>query len=381
MKRVRSRNEPGSPIRVLHVFHELRRSGAESMMYSARDLWAEQGVECELVAVGGTAGDFAPDLAARGYPIHRLAPSRTALLTGFAALMRKRRPDVVHIHTERAGFWLALISRLHGARVVQSVHSIFSFTGTLRWERRMQRRIARRLGVTFVAVGLDVADNEMERFGNTTEVVWNWVDLERFSPPTAEQRARSRRALGVQDSDVVVITVGNCWSLKNHTLVIEAMDLPSMPSDVVYLHVGDHSIGVGADERRRAARQEREGRVRFLGVRSDVAELLGAADLFVMPSDLEGGTVAAIEALATDTPVLLGDSPGLRDFRQLSDSVRLTRLDPAAIAAGITEFCRSRSTDPPDGRYRSIATRWFDPRRGTARYCALYRRTTSNGPR
>lgn len=373
------------PLRVLHVFHELRRSGGETMMFTAHDLWTELGLECELVAVGDSVGDYAPALAARGYRIHHLRPSPAALLAGFLRLLVTRRPDVVHIHTERAGFWLALESRMSGARVVQTVHSLFEFTGSLRVERRIQRRIARWLGVTFVAVSESVAETERENFANTTEVIRNWVDLDEFAPATPEQRADVRRSLGLSDTDFVVLTVGNCWSLKNHALVIEAMALDSTPPDVVYLHVGDDSVDVGADERRLASRSANAGAIRFLGTRSDVPALLHASDLFVMPSAYEGASVAVIEALATDTPVLLGDSPGLREYRSLSDRIRLTALDPDAISAAIGEFRSLRSSGTPARGGRAIATRWFDPHRGTAHYAEVYRRRTArrtpDGPR
>jgi len=363
------------PIRVLHVFHELRRSGAESMMATAHDLWAPLGIDCELVAVGETVGDFAPDLAGLGYRIHHLRPTRLALLGGFLGLVLRRRPQVVHLHTERANFWLALEARLLGRRVIQSVHTMFPFTGSLRTERRIQRRIARMLGVVYVSVGPSVARHEAEVFDNPTVVIRNWVDLERFAPPTPTARADARRSVGVHDDEFMVLSVGNCWSMKNHMLIIAAMDEPAMPAEVVYLHVGDDSVGSGPDEKRRAAGASNAGAIRFLGSRSDVPTLLHAADLFIMPSDYEGSAVSVIEALATGTPALVSDAPGLRDFRELCDSVRLTALDPASIAESIATVVAERRRTPADAdEGRRVAENWFDPAMGAARFAALARR-------
>ena len=381
MNGLRNRTRNHRPIRVLHVFHELQHSGGESMMYTAHDHWVAQNVDCELVAVGETVGDFAPDLAVRGYRIHHLRPTRFALLAGFLLLQLRRRPDVVHIHTERASFWLALQSRLLGKRVVQTVHTMFPFTGSLQTERRLQRRIARRLGVTFVAVGPSVAHHELVHFGNTAEVVRNWVDLERFAPASPEQRARARCEPGLRDDDFTVLTVGNCWEMKNHSLVIEAMALATTPSDVVYLHAGDDTIGHGAAERRLADERVGGDAVRFLGTRSDVPRLLQAADLFLMPSEYEGSAIAVMEALATETPVILGDSPGLRDFSALAAGVRLVALDPESISVAIAEHRRSLEDGTRRWWGRAVATRWFDPARGAARYAEIYRGQPPGGPR
>ncbi|MFM8862493.1 MAG: glycosyltransferase [Acidimicrobiia bacterium] len=362
-----------APLRVLHVFHELRRSGAETMMHCARELWTEEGIDCELVAVGESMGDFAPELAARGYRIHHLQPGPRALMTGFLALLRRDRPDVVHIHTERAGFWLALLARSFGAGVVQSVHTMFAFTGPLRAERRVQRWIMRRLGVRFVAVSPDVADHERAHFGNFAEVILNWVDLERFTPASSDERSAARRSLGVGDDDFVVLTVGNCWSMKNHSLVIEAICHPTTATDVVYLHVGDDSVDAGPAERRMASDSLRAPAIRFLGARPDVPMLLHAADVFVMPSSYEGSGIAAVEALATDTPVIVGDAPGLRDLHLLDPEVRLVPLDADAIADAIAKVRRALELGELGGRGRETAVRWFDPVSGTARHAVLYR--------
>jgi len=366
--------EPRRPIRVLHVFHELRHSGGESMMHTARDLWIEQGIDCELVAVGETVGDFAPDLAARGYRIHHLRPTRWALMSGFFTLVRRRRPDIVHIHTERAGFWLALVSRLLGSRVVQSVHSMFPFTGALRRERRVQRRIARRLGVRFVAVSPDVAEHERSQFANSAEIIRNWIDLDRFAPATPAERESARRSLDLSADDFVVLTVGNCWTMKNHALVVEAMGHSAIPARAVYLHAGDHSVGTGTDEQAMAERSSRSAAIRFLGTRDDVPRLLHACDVFVMPSSYEGSGLAAIEAMATDTPVVVGDSPGLRDLHRLDPSVRLVTLDAEAIATAIAQVDHGARSGTLEVHGREIALRWFGPNVGTSNYAALYSR-------
>ena len=270
------------------MFSDLRHSGGEVMMRVASDLWAEHGVVCEIVAVADVVGPYAHTLEEAGYRIHRLSPLVPRLLTSFPRLLRAVKPDVVHLHIERANFWLALQALGSGARVVQTVHFCFPFSGALRMERTIQRRVLSKLGVDYVAVGPSVALNEWRIFHNPTEIIWIWCDLETFSPATSADRDAARGALGLHGDDQVLVSVGNCALVKNHESILRAMATASMPSNVVYLHVGDDSSKAGVDERRLAATLGLGDRVRFLGTAEDVRRVLHAADLFVMPSHIRG---------------------------------------------------------------------------------------------
>jgi glycosyltransferase involved in cell wall biosynthesis len=291
------------------------------MMRVASDLWAEHGVECEIVAVADVVGPYARTLEDAGYRIHRLSPSAPRLLTSFPRLLRAVKPDVVHLHVERANFWLALEALGSGARVVQTVHNCFPFSGALRMEGTIQRRVLSNLGVDYAAVGPSVGLNEWRIFRNPTEIIWNWCDLETFSQTTDADRDAARGALGLHGDDQVLVSIGNCSPVKNHESILRTMATASTPSNVVYLHVGDDSGEAGAAERRLAASLGLGDRVRFLGTVEDVWRVLHAADLFVMPSHYEGLPMSAVEAVATGTPTLVTPVPGLRDIAALSSAI------------------------------------------------------------
>ena len=370
-----SRTDPAAPLKVLHVFSELRYSGGEIMMRVASDLWAQHGVECEIVAVADAVGPYALTLEDAGYRIHRLAPSAPRLLTSFPRLLRAVTPDVVHLHVERANFWLALEALGSGARVVQTVHNCFPFSGALRMERTIQRRVLSNLGVDYAAVGPSVALNEWRIFHNPTEIIWNWCDLETFSQTTDADRDAARSALGLHGDDRVLVSIGNCSPVKNHQSILRALATESMPSKVVYLHVGDDSDATGAAERKLAASLGLGDRTRFLGTVEDVCRVLHAADLFVMPSHYEGLSISAVEAVATGTPTLVTSVPGLRDIAALSSAIDTLGAEPAALSQAIARCLVRKDRDQRSRDLRATAERWFSPPRGVAQYADLYRPT------
>jgi glycosyltransferase involved in cell wall biosynthesis len=82
---------------------------------------------------------------------------------------------------------------------------------------------------------------------------------------------------------------------------------------ITYLHVGQERRE--REERKLAAELRVADQVHFLGVVLDIAPILQAADLFLMPSTHEGFGVAACEAMGAGLPVILSDVEGLRDLR------------------------------------------------------------------
>jgi glycosyltransferase involved in cell wall biosynthesis len=356
---------------LLFVLGELTRSGAERMLESSAGLWQGAGFEPHILAVGAGPGDFAPVLAACGYHIHHVRFARSpAFIAALAAVHRRIGADIVHIHIEQATFWHALVARLvrPRARLVRTVHGIFRFHGLLRARRAAQRWFMRRmLGVRFTAPSASVAANERAAFANAMAVVPNWIGVMRpFSPPG---RAAARAALGVTDDRFLIVSIGNCAEVKNHSTLLRALaELPHDPP-WLYLHVGSSAEEEG--ERVLAARLGLVERVRFLG-KCEASGVLAAADLFAMPSRREAFGLAAAEALSTGLPCVLADVEGLRDFAGFSDAIHW--CDPASVVSVATAI-RAGMTGPRRFPAAADAARAaFAPEAGFQRFLGIYDR-------
>lgn len=332
---MRASTEERSHVKVLHVLNELLPSGAETMLRLSAEHWQKRGLELEVLAVGDRRGTYAKQLAAVGFVVHH-HPIRpvTAFLPAYLRLLLTGRYDVVHVHVERANYFLAGVARSVGfPGVVRTVHNVFDFHGELGDERKRQRRTLRRLGIVHVACGDSVAANERERFGNPTVLIRNTFDEARFYPASPTERADARRSLGAGPEDFLALVIGNCSSVKNHVTLLQALALPAAPH-VRLLHVGletEEDTG----ERRLAERLGLKGRVDFLGFVDDVPALLRAADCYVMPSLYEGLAVTALEMLGGGVPSIMTDVPGLRDLRPFVPDVWWVQPQPEAIAQAL----------------------------------------------
>src|SRR5690606_39189090 len=118
-------------VSVVHVLHELQRSGAETCLAVAGPRWRAAGVDAAALATGPTLGPYAPRLAAAGLRTgHLPLDPITTFAPAFWRLVRRERVDAVHIHVERGNFYLALLAKLAGVpTILCSVHNVFAFTG------------------------------------------------------------------------------------------------------------------------------------------------------------------------------------------------------------------------------------------------------------
>lgn len=120
------------------------------------------------------------------------------------------------------------------------------------------------------------------------------------------KRQEKRREIGVPVDCKLLLSVGELSIRKNHKVVVEA--LQELPEDYWYVIVGK------GDLKEELEQMDTTGRLRLLGFRTDINELLWASDLFAFPSLQEGLPVALMEAMAAGVPCVASDIRGNRDL-------------------------------------------------------------------
>ena len=318
-------------MKVLHILCELNPSGAETMLLSAAPFLQNQNIHSEILSTGTNVGIFAETLNQAGYKIHHI-PFRKSVnyFINLYQLFTKEKYDSIHVHTEQGSFWvtiIALLSRLPAKRCVKTIHATFQFTGNLRWRRAWQRQLLSFLGIPHIAISKSVQDTELKYFGIKTEIIPNWYDSTRFTKTADLAYKSNRQLLNLTDDQFVIVTVGNCATVKNHTALIEAIAKLDN-NNVVYLHIGKEN---DCNEQDSAKNLGINNQVNFLGIQNNILPFLQAADLYVMPSLVEGFGIAALEAIATEIPILLTNVPGLSNFNKIFNGLHYCEPDADAI--------------------------------------------------
>jgi sugar transferase (PEP-CTERM/EpsH1 system associated) len=230
-----------------------------------------------------------------------------------ARLFRRLKPDIVHTRN-----WTCIdgiiAARLAGVPIV--IHGEHGREAADPEGRNVGRRRIRRLlaplVTQFVTVSEDLARwlvKEVRIPARKVCTIYNGVDTRRFS---SEGRDFARRALGIPDRSVAIGIVGRLDPVKDHVGLLKAFTRMRTDLGAQLYVVGDGPSRPAVEAAVRALGLAQ--RVRLLGARHDVAEILPGFDVFVLPSLGEGMSNTILEAMATGLPVVatrVGGNPEL----------------------------------------------------------------------
>lgn len=233
------------------------------------------------------------------------------------AVFRAEQFGLVHGHMPISGLLARLAARAEGVpRVAYTCHGfLFNQPGPL-WRRGLSlglEWLGGRLTDTLLTVSEEEArDARRLHIHPQATAVLNGRDPALFRPDAAA-RAAVRAELGVAEGDCVVIAVSRLVRHKGYPELLAAM--PQVPGARLWV-VGerlasDHGEALEPHFARAAALMG--GRLQRLGYRHDVARLLAAADIFVLPSHFEGLPMSIIEAMLAGLPVVATAVRGPRE--------------------------------------------------------------------
>jgi len=258
------------------------------------------------------------------------------------ALIRRERPDVVHAHMPISGFLARLAARIAGVpKIVYTCHGyLFNQEGS--WLRQAggfaMEWIGGRLTDVYMNVSRAEADDARRLWIHRRAVaIGNGRSPAQFRPNPAA-RVRLRAAMGVAPDTIAVVIVSRVVAPKGYIELLAAMR--DVPAELWV--VGDRlPSDRGEDLGPHFARFAETGRLRQLGYRSDVADILAAADIFVLPSHFEALPMSVIEAMLTGLPVVASDIHGPRELVVAGETGLLVPVrDAAALASAVRQLAQ-----------------------------------------
>ena len=272
-----------------------------------------------FVLIGPISPELATQAEALGAQVAQWHTKRVTHLTSLFRLrqiFRAYKIDMVHFHCPRAAFMarpLARWMKLPVAVTVQLPPYYFTGKGLINtpWGLWLYKKLERLLNHRFTDKLIYASFQVMEEaramglISNTnTLFIGNGVDLGRHAKD--DSRLRLRKELGVAPEEQVICCVGRLDQQKGLDVLLEALTW-ILPTKATRLWlVGDGALRDHLKEQ--ARRFELFNRVTFLGFRSDVPQLLRAADIFVLPSRFEAMPLSIIEAMAAGLPCIVSNT-------------------------------------------------------------------------
>jgi glycosyltransferase involved in cell wall biosynthesis len=267
-------------------------------------------------------------------------------------LIRRRRPDVLHTHTAKAGATGRLAALASGsARPRARVHTyhghVLSGYFSRRWEhvfRWIERLLAYTSGL-LIAVSYEVRD-ELVGFGVAPArrfvVVPYGFDLPPWSESDDEARSSIRAEIGAGEETFVVGWAGRLTSIKRPLDLVRTLRaLVDLEIDALLVLVGD-----GEDREEvvaLAAELELGDRCRFVGFQKSIRHWYAAFDALLLTSANEGTPVVAIEALGAGRPVVATRAGGTGSVVRHGES---GYLEPIGDTAALAERLAALARDP-----------------------------------
>ena len=254
-------------------------------------------------------------------------------------LLRRGEYDLIHAHGLRAGIDAALAAR-GLCQVVVTVHNLVSADiagGRARIDRFAEPTVVRLAALT-LTVSQQIATHLKEmapRSAHKIEVLYLGIGE---APKVGRSRDEVRAELQVDTGRPLAVTVARLAPQKALPVMFQA--LRATKTEPVLAVLGEGPLE--GDLRAEAARLGLSDRVKFLGFRDDVADVVAAADVFCLSSVWEGVPLAVQEAMLLEVPVVSTAVGGMNEIVIDGRSGRLVATgDPVALAVAIDEICAS----------------------------------------
>jgi glycosyltransferase involved in cell wall biosynthesis len=380
-----------SPRTVLFVIGSMRLGGAEKQLALLADQLVRQGWSVEIFSLEGGDGVrdavVTPTVRVHWGGWNSTWPRWRKVLSLFRAQWRlcrlavQLKADVVHAVLPLTNFMGAIAGRLTGRPLVITSRRAL---GTHQDKNRawcVTDRTANRLSDYIVANSKAVAADTVARNGidaSKLRVIHNGIDVALFER-SSKRRDELRAEFGIAPQAIVVGCLSNLIAYKGHKELVAAfadvMHAKDPGSEALVLLLAGEDRGRGDSLRRQVNELRIADRVRFLGPREDVPDVLAAVDIGVLPSHEEGFSNALLEMLAAGLPVVATDVGGNREALEgMHGCYLVPKADPAALADALRRLIRELSEQPQQRAARIDAIRQRFPVSAMVdRYVELYR--------
>lgn len=284
-------------LRVLHCVNNMHRAGIETMLMNYYRNIDKTRIQFDFLTHRKNRSDYDDEIESLGgrvYYAPRLYPKNYPAYFSYMKDFFAEHPEykIVHSHIDSMSYLPLLAAKKSGV----PIRIAHSHNTAIDLDFKYPLKQLFRMNLPTVATDYLACGEEAGRFlfgKREFGIIHNAIDADKFSF-CETTRAAKRAELGLTDN-LAIVNIGRLSYQKNHEFLIDVFSeiLKLQPNALLFI------VGAGENEEKIKAKVIKLGidkNVRFLGKRSDVAELYQAMDVLVMPSRFEGVPVVGIEA-------------------------------------------------------------------------------------
>lgn len=234
-------------------------------------------------------------------------------------LMKEEQYDLIHCHTPIAGILTRIAARHSRARdtkVIYTTHGL-AYTTQSSFKTKLVYKTIEWIGAKLcdAIITINREDYAAAQKLGCKKVYYIHgvgVNTKRFADAEVDREAY-RKSIGVENDEVMVLSVGELSERKNHQIVIEALSRMKSGKKYVYVICGN-GIDGGTGKMLQEKAQHLGVRLLLLGFRRDIPQVMKCSDVGAIPSIREGLGLAGVQSLAVGVPIVGTDVQGIRDY-------------------------------------------------------------------
>ena len=304
-------------MRILQVITSLLTGGAETLVVNLVPRLRAMGHEVDVCVFNGVETPLMERLRKenQGIKIWKLGHSfyNPLFILKLARIMRKY--DIVHTHNSSPQLYVALASVLCSVELCSTEHNTSNRKRSWKWyapiESWMYGRYDHIICISDIAekklreyMGGEWTNPFSEKY-NRISTINIGVDVEAIHNAVSDAKL-----MAVKEGRMAILMVAGFRDAKDQDAIVRALSLLDKNKyEVWFAGIGERQEAV----KELAIRLGVADRVRFLGLRNDIPNVLKAADIIVMSSHWEGLSLSNIEGMAAGKPFIASDVNGLRE--------------------------------------------------------------------
>lgn len=307
------------PVRVLQVVTIMNRAGLETMLMNYYRNIDRTKVQFDFLVHRYEKGDYDDEILSLGGKIYRFDPIFFKDVFTYAHKHKdffSENPGyrIVHSHLDSLSALPLSLAKKAGIPVRIAHSHVNGFDkGNKTYSRQIMKRFISIYATDYAGCSKEALQFMFGKFAKRGFVIANAIDIQKFRYDTAK-RKKMRDDLDLSD-EFTIGHVGRFSYPKNHDFLIDIFkELKSKQSNSVLL-----LVGTGGNEeaiKQKVTDLGLNDNVKFLGLRSDIEDIMQAMDVFVLPSIYEGLGIVGVEAQASGLPCIVSD--------KVSSEVRLS---------------------------------------------------------
>lgn len=329
---------------VAQVIHSLGSGGAEALLVELARVAPSAGIRLVVVGLSdaqseaGVDNRVVPLLRELGATVIEMHTARYDLAAAYklAKLLRAENVDIVHTHLKHADVVGGLAAKLARIPSVSTLH-VIDIPSTRMHAARVRAGLFARRRLSSSVIALSTAQRRwyVDLGGDEDSIIVlpNGID----EPEVTDDSAAIRSELAVPADGLLAMCVSLMRPEKGQKYLVEAARLLPDELPVVVALAGDGPL---LDEIRKTVDSDPllRKRMRVLGFRRDIPDLMAAADFVVHPSLEDALPTALISALASSRPIVATNVGGIPDIVGPDCGILVDPGNPIALSAGIADM-------------------------------------------